>query len=83
MASRKHKHYFTAHPIIIPTSYPLRDVFESWEAIGHISKWAAVLASYTLSFVSRSTIKTQALVDFIVDWTPVTSAGYSPMTEPV
>lgn len=83
MASRKHKHYFTAHPIIIPTSYPLRDVFESWEAIGRISKWAAVLASYTLSFVSRSTIKTQALVDFIVDWTPVTSAGYSPMTEPV
>lgn len=27
MASRKLKHYFTAHPITIPTSYPLREVF--------------------------------------------------------
>ena len=32
MASRKLKHYFTAHPIIFPTSYPLREVSSNRES---------------------------------------------------
>lgn len=83
MASRKLKHYFTAHPITIPTSYLLCDIFENREAVGRISKWAAKLTPYALSFVSRSTIKSQALADFIIDWMPILPHGNPPATKPI
>lgn len=69
MASCKLKHYFTAHPITVPTSYPLRDVFENREAIRCISKWAAEIAPFPLSFAA--------------DWMPVTSVGGLQMAEPI
>ena len=79
MASRKLKHYFTSHPIAIPTSFPLRDLFENRESVGRIAKWAAELAPYHLKFEARTAIKSQALADFIADWTPpATGAELSP-----
>lgn len=83
MASQKLKHYFTIHPITIPTSYPLRDVFENREAIERISNWVAELVPFTLSFITRSTIKLQALAEFIINWTPTTPVGSPPVLEPV
>ena len=70
MASRKLKHYFTSHPITISTSFLLQDVFENKESMGRISKWAAEIAPYALKFEARTAIKSQALADFIADWTP-------------
>lgn len=83
MASQKLKHYFTIHPITIPTSYPLRDVFENREAIERINNWVAELVPFTLSFITRSTIKSQALAEFIVNWTPTTPVASPPVLEPV
>jgi hypothetical protein len=40
------------------------------EAIGRIEKWAAELNEFTIDYVHRSSIQSQALADFIVDWTP-------------
>jgi hypothetical protein len=40
------------------------------EASGRIGKWAAELNEFIIDFVHRSSIQSQALVDFIVDWTP-------------
>jgi ribonuclease HI len=34
------------------------------------SKWAAELNEFTIDYVHRSSIQSQALVDFIADWTP-------------
>ena len=34
MASRKLKHYFQAHKIIIPLSFPLDNIFKNPKAIG-------------------------------------------------
>jgi hypothetical protein len=40
------------------------------EAIGRIGKWATELNEFVIDFVHRSAIQSQALVDFIADWTP-------------
>jgi hypothetical protein len=39
------------------------------DANGRIIKWALELSPYMLEFQSHQTIESQALVDFIVEWT--------------
>jgi ribonuclease HI len=70
MASRKFRHYFQAYHIIVPSSQPLKDIMRNREATGRIGKWAAELNEFTIDYVHRSSIQSQALVDFIADWTP-------------
>ena len=40
-------------------------------AIGRIAKWAAELAEFELEFIPRTAVKSQALADFVAEWTPV------------
>jgi hypothetical protein len=70
MTSRKLRHYFQAYHIIVPLSQPLKDIMRNREATGRIEKWAAELNEFTIDYVHRSSIQSQALVDFIADWTP-------------
>jgi hypothetical protein len=70
MASRKLRHYFQAYHIIVPSSQPLKDIMRNREATGRIGKWATELNEFTIDYVHRSSIQSQALVDFIADWTP-------------
>jgi hypothetical protein len=57
MASRKLKHYFQAHKIIVPLSFPLHNIFKNPEAIGHIGKWATEINDFAIEFIKRHTIK--------------------------
>jgi ribonuclease HI len=70
MASRKLRHYFQAYRIIVPSSQPLKDIVRNREATGRIGKWATELNEFTIDYVHRSSIQSQALADFIADWTP-------------
>jgi hypothetical protein len=67
IASRKLRHYFQAHKIVVVTSYPLRAILHNSNAIGNIAKWAAELAGFQLDFQPRHAIKTQVLADFVVE----------------
>jgi len=67
MSSKKLKHYFQAHKIVIPSSFPLDNIFKNPEAIGRIRRWETKINDYVIEFVGRNTIKSQALVDFVVD----------------
>jgi hypothetical protein len=70
MASRKLRHYFQAYNIIVPSSQPLKDIMRNREATGRIGKWATELNEFCIDYVHRSSIQSQALADFIADWTP-------------
>jgi hypothetical protein len=72
MASRKLRYYFQTYHIIVPSSQPLKDIMRNREATGRVGKWAAELNEFTINFVHRSSIQSQALVDFIADWMPGT-----------
>jgi hypothetical protein len=70
MASRKLQHYFQTYHIIVPSSQPVKDIMRNREATGRVGKWAAKLNEFTIDFVRTSSIQSQALADFIADWTP-------------
>jgi hypothetical protein len=40
------------------------------EATRRIGKWAAELNKFCIDYVHRYSIQSQALADFIADWTP-------------
>ena len=67
MASRKLRHYFKGHRIIVVTSQPIHDLFHNREASTRISKWAAELSEFYIDFERRTAIKSQVLADFIAD----------------
>jgi hypothetical protein len=46
----------------------LGELFRNSEASVCITKWAAELSEYHITFEPRTTIKSQVLADFIVDW---------------
>jgi ribonuclease HI len=51
------------------TDQPLNDLFINKEASSRLAKWATALSEHTIDFGKRSTIKSQVLADFVVDWT--------------
>ena len=71
MASHKLKQYFLGHPITVVSSAPLGDIIQNREATGRVAKWAIELGPHGLKYIPRTTIKSQALVDFINDCTKV------------
>ena len=68
MTSRKLRHYFEEYQVTVVTEFPLADFFHNSEATGFIAKWATDLGTLHLSFKPRTAIKSQALVDFMVEW---------------
>jgi hypothetical protein len=68
ITSRKFRHYFDAYNILVVSDFPLADILHNHNATGHISKWAVELGALTLDFEPRTTIKSQALVDFMAEW---------------
>ena len=50
IASRKLRHYFQAHRVVVVTSYPLRAILHNSNATGNIAKWVAELAEFQLDF---------------------------------
>jgi hypothetical protein len=69
LTARKLRHYFDDHKVILVTGFPIGDILYNKEAIGRIAKWACKLGAHNIEFQPRTTIKTQALVDFISEWT--------------
>jgi hypothetical protein len=69
MASRKLRHYFEAFKVRVTSDRGLGELFRNPEASVRIAKWAAELSRYHITFEPRTSIKSQVLADFIVDWT--------------
>jgi ribonuclease HI len=84
VASRKLRHYFQAHKVVVVTSFPLRAILYNPSATGNIAKWAAELAEFQLDFQPRHAIKSKVLADFIMEWTPplCTPEGRTPLRVP-
>ena len=51
------------------SSAPLGYIIQNREATGRVDKWAIELGPHEVKYMPRTAIKSQALVDFINDWT--------------
>ena len=69
--TQKLLHYFTDHEVAIVTSYPLGYIVCNHDAVGRISKWALKLMGHDIRYIPRTAIKSQALMDFVTEWTEV------------
>jgi hypothetical protein len=69
ITSRKLSHYLQVHQIEVHTSSTLGEILNNREATGKISKWDIELSMYDIIYKPRTTIKAQALSDFMAEWT--------------
>lgn len=74
ITSRKLWHYFESHIIEVVTNYPLSDILHNKDSTRRISKWAVEVGSIRITFTPRKAIKSQALANFVAEWTEMQSA---------
>lgn len=65
--ARKLQRYFVAHIIKVLTNFPLHQVLLKPEKLGSLSKWTMDLGEQKIIFKPQTSIKAQALVDFITE----------------
>jgi hypothetical protein len=68
ITSHKLPHYFYAHQIELCTS-TLGKILNNMETTGKIAKWAIDPSMYDIVYKLRIATKSQALSDFVAEWT--------------
>jgi hypothetical protein len=61
--SRKLRHYFQPHKIVVPSSFPLGEIIRNRDANVRIVKWSVELGEFEIEFCPRQAIKSQILDD--------------------
>jgi hypothetical protein len=69
MMTRKLKHYFLVHTVWVVSDWPLACILQSKEETERIAEWAVEIGQYDVAFIPWWAIKSQALTDFITEWT--------------
>jgi len=68
VSARRLRPYFQAHAIWVLTEYPMRKVLQKPNLSGRLVNWAMELRQLDIEFHPRTTIKGQALADFLVEF---------------
>lgn len=84
ISSRKLKAYFESHPILIYINVPLRQVFHKMDQSDRMLRWSIKLCGQDITFMPRTTIKVQALTDFLVEgsFTEENIGRFEPTVDP-
>ncbi|XP_075655182.1 uncharacterized protein LOC142625400 [Castanea sativa] len=69
VTSRKLCPYFQAHTILVMMDQPLRKAMGRPDAVGRMVQWGVELSQFEVDYKPRTTIKAQALVDFVAEFT--------------
>jgi hypothetical protein len=68
ITAHKLSHYFQVHRIEVHTSSTLGKILNNREATSKIAKWVIELSMYDIIYKLLTTIKSQALNDFMAEW---------------
>ncbi|GJU89645.1 reverse transcriptase domain-containing protein [Tanacetum coccineum] len=66
-ASKRLRRYFQAHPIIVITDQPIKNILSNPEVAGRMQKWSIQLGEFGIHYRPRVSVKGQVLADFIVE----------------
>jgi hypothetical protein len=58
LTTRKLRHYFDDHKVIVVTGFPIGDIHHNKEEVGRIAKWACELGAHDIEFRPCNAIKT-------------------------
>ncbi|KAL0445167.1 UNVERIFIED_CONTAM: hypothetical protein Slati_2239400 [Sesamum latifolium] len=90
VTTRKLRPYFLTHPVGVKTNMPLKQTLGKPDTSGRLIKWAIKLSEYDTSYLPRTTIKAQALANFVSEVTgapqkkaPGTRNGCYTWTDPL
>jgi hypothetical protein len=65
ITSRKLRHYFQAHKIVVPSSFPLGEIIHNRDTNGPIVKWSVEIGEFEIEFCPRQAINSQIIADFV------------------
>ena len=68
LTTKKLKQYFQEHVVTVVSTTPIGEIIVCRDASSRVAKWAIQLAGHTILYEPRTTIKSQALADFLVNW---------------
>jgi hypothetical protein len=74
MSACKLWHCFKMHTIRIVTNQLMHEIFRNRDSSRRISTWAMELSEHVVDFEKCSTLKSQILTDFMVEWMEPSSA---------
>ncbi|GKV19333.1 hypothetical protein SLEP1_g29611 [Rubroshorea leprosula] len=76
--ARNLRAYFQSHQIVVYTDLPLRKILQKPELSGRLIGWSVELSEYDPKFQLRTTIKGQAVADFLVECISATKEEKAP-----
>ncbi|GJW01865.1 reverse transcriptase domain-containing protein [Tanacetum coccineum] len=66
-ASKRLRRYFQAHPIVVITDQPIKNILSNPEVAGRMQKWSIQLGEFGIHYRPRISVKRQVLADFIME----------------
>ncbi|RVW58337.1 Gag-Pol polyprotein [Vitis vinifera] len=67
-AAQKLRPYFQAHPVIVLTDQPLRNILHKPDLTGRMLQWAIELSEFGIEFQPRLSMKGQVMADFVLEY---------------
>ncbi|GKA30336.1 reverse transcriptase domain-containing protein [Tanacetum coccineum] len=66
-ATKRLRRYFQAHPIVVITDQPIKQVISPPDVERRLQKWSVILGEHNITYRSRTSVKGQILADFLVE----------------
>ncbi|XP_071729198.1 uncharacterized protein [Rutidosis leptorrhynchoides] len=66
--ARRLRRYFQAHPMLVLTDSPIKQVLSKPEVSGRLVKWAIELGEHEIYYAPRTAVKGQIMADFMVEF---------------
>ncbi|GKC72182.1 reverse transcriptase domain-containing protein [Tanacetum coccineum] len=66
-AAKRLRRYFQAHPIVVITDQPIKQVISRPDVAGRLQKWSVMLGEHNITYRPRTSVKGQILADFLVE----------------
>nr|GEX27450.1 reverse transcriptase domain-containing protein [Tanacetum cinerariifolium] len=64
-AAKRLRRYFQAHPIVVITDQPIKQVMSRPDVAGRLQKWSIMLGEHNITYRPRTSVKGQILADFL------------------
>ncbi|GKE09317.1 reverse transcriptase domain-containing protein [Tanacetum coccineum] len=66
-AAKRLRRYFQAHPIVVITDQPIKQIISCPDMVGRLKKWSVMLGEHNITYRPRTSVKGHILADFLVE----------------